>query len=713
MSLISDKTDRRVEFEADGETLRIRDALEGEELLLHADREFDPQPALTELFPFPVDRAVSFETGAISIPAYSNIKVRDVEGEFVARLDEPTELPRSSYCVEINGVTKALVRVTDVEITTTGMTGTGPVELSFDRPRTVTVGARSLHTRPEAAITVPDDPAALVNAVSVLGSSIKEFSPERSWPTLRGYPPRFERGDHLEIPSPLIAPETGIDVVVRPTYADIYRLSTLTYYLGGKMVIGDTPAIRLDTGYVEPLPADGIALEERAEELLRTWFFLDTLARTEGYTPSDRYEYEQAGPELPFYPPNLADLSMSERLMEYLEVDPETVAPYTPEWPTAATLRPNADAMTLLPHLAHALAPIRVRGSVEPPRPDAPSALGTSPWLAPDSTVPNPDADPLPTGASVLTPTGYENRLRRTKTACNEARVAVMVDSAARAGDIRTALSDPFVPEGIGSWEVIDRPDQKAVVELLGNSDFDVVHCGLPVEGDCVIASDGPVVLDDLEDAPTLTVFEKTSALSPGSQCLSNGGLLGVLCESAIDPGQLRRLFALLAVGTPADLSLSISIPNASSSVRIVGDPNSNVTSNRGLTTIVCSVRSVSATTHEVKRTGALSQSTRIGSQYRMILDGFEEHDHLTGIRVDLGERLTGSQLVNLFDQPDAIVCLNGKLILPGDGLTTEEITESARRALAEGRETHCLPPVGAVQCNASNRSDRDRSSTD
>jgi len=45
------------------------------------------------------------------------------------------------------------------------------------------------------------------------------------------------------------------------------------------MVVGDAPAVRLDTGYVERLPTDGVALEARAEELLRTWFFLDTLAR--------------------------------------------------------------------------------------------------------------------------------------------------------------------------------------------------------------------------------------------------------------------------------------------------------------------------------------------------------------------------------------------------------------------------------------------------
>ncbi len=478
------------------------------------------------------------------------------------------------------------------------------------------------------------------------------------------------------------------------------------------MVIGDTPAIRLDTGYVETLPTDGVALEERAEELLRTWFFLDTLARTEGYTPSDRYEYEQIGPELPFYPPKLADLSMSERLMEYFEVCPETVAPYTPEWPTEATLRPNADAMTLLPHLTHLLAPIRVRGAAEPPRRDAPIALGTSPWLAPDGTVPDLDADPFLPGTSVLTSTGYENRLQQTKTACGETRVAVIVDSAVRAGNIRTVLSDPLVPDGIGSWEVIDRPNRKAVVDVLGNADFDVVYCGLPVERDRVIARDGPVVLDDLEGAPTLTVFEKTTALPLGSHCLSNGGLLGVLYESAIDPGQLRQLFALLTSGTPADLSLSLSISNASSAVRTVGDPNSSVASNGGLTTVFCSVRSISATEHEVKRIGTLSQSTRIGTQYRILLDGFEEHDHLTGSRLNLGEQLTGSQLVNLSEEPDAIVCLNGKLVLPGERLTTERITESARRALLEGCGTHCLQSTGAVECNASNRSDRDRSST-
>jgi len=55
-----DAIDDRVGFEADGRTLCIRDALEGEKFPLYFDREPQPQPALPDLFHVPVDRAVSF-----------------------------------------------------------------------------------------------------------------------------------------------------------------------------------------------------------------------------------------------------------------------------------------------------------------------------------------------------------------------------------------------------------------------------------------------------------------------------------------------------------------------------------------------------------------------------------------------------------------------------------------------------------------------------
>ncbi|MDZ5813134.1 hypothetical protein U4E84_17535, partial [Halorubrum sp. AD140] len=440
------------------------------------DRDPNLSPALPELFPLPVDRAVSFEAESISIAEYSAVNVRSANGDFVAHLDEPAEFPHGDYCVEINGVTKVLLRIEDAEIAATGMAGPEPVELAFDRARTVTVGGRSLHTRPEATITVPDDPVALTEAVS----------------GIRG-------GDALDIPSQLTGPDTGVEVVVRPTYADVYRLSTLSYYLGARMVTGEAPAIRLDTGYEERLPTEGDALERRVEDLFRTWFFLDTLARTEGYVPSDRYEYEQVGSELPFYPPNLADLSMSERLMEYLEVDPETVAPYAPAWSTEAVLRPSPEGAELLPHLARLLAPVRVRGTDGSERPDAPVGLARSGWSDGDTERPSdPATEPIPAGNSVLTSTAYENRLRREVTDRGDVTVAFLLETAERARSVRDSLTTPGVPDGIGSWSVHVAPDGDTVAEVLSDPALDIVFCDLPAGDGVVEAADGTVDVTDL-----------------------------------------------------------------------------------------------------------------------------------------------------------------------------------------------------------------------
>jgi hypothetical protein len=681
--VIDGTADGRVGFEVDGETLRVGDALEQADLRLVFDREPDLSPALPELFPLPVDDAVSFEAGSFSVPAYSSVSVRTDDGDFVARLDEPMELPRGSYCVEITGTTKALVRAADVALSTTGMADSGPVDVEFDRPTTVSVGARSLHTRPEATITVPDDPAALAEAVSVLGSSIKEFSPERSWPTLRGYPPRIERGDALDIPSPLTRPDTGIEVVVRPEYADIYRLSTLSYYLGARMVVGDSPAIRLDTGYVETLPTEGVALENRAEELLRTWFFLDTLARTEGYVPSNRYEYEQVGPKLPFYPPNLAETSMSERLMEYLEVEPATVEPHAPDWPTEAVLRPGHASAELLPHLAHVLAPIRVRGEPEAADPRAPTALATSPWLAPEGGVPNPDDDPLPAGVSVLTPAGYENRLRRETTARGEVRVVALVDSSERATAVRRGLSKPAVPEGIGEWEVLDGPDAETVADVLSDPAVDIAYCGLPVGDGAVVASDGAVALADLDDAPALTVFERIDTAREGVETVENGGFGSILAVEQLLPDRIRPLLALLTAGTPTGASVALAVASdAETDVRCVGDPGVSVASNGILPMQVDSFRSESPTSHRLQRSSVLSLSGRIGTEQTQLFEESSNLSELVGTtRID-GPSLSCSQVLALLREKDSVLRLNGRLLFPSDGLTEQDLERFARRYL-------------------------------
>ena len=692
-SVTDDAVDGRIGFETDGRTLRIRDALEGEEFPLRFDREPRPQTALPDLFHTPVDRAVSFEAESVSIPNLAAISVRDADGNYVARLNESTTLNRGTYFVDISGVTKAFIRIPDVEISATGMGESEGVELIFDRPVTVTVGARSLHTRPEATITVPDDPAALAEAISVLGSSIKEFTPERSWPTLRGYPPRIRIGDELDIPSPLVAPDTGVEVVVRPTYADVYRLSTLAYYLGARVVVGDAPAIHLDTGYVESLPTDGVALEERVEELLRTWFFLDTLARTEGYVKSDRYEYEQVGAELPFYPPNLVDMSMSGRLMEYLEVDSDAVRPYTPAWPTEAVLRPVPEAAELLPHLAHLLAPIRVRGSADSTA-DAPVSLATSPWMKDDQdasdtdVIPSPDDVPIPTGVSVLSPASYENRLRGTTTARGDIRTVVLTRSAERAGRLRRALSDPAVPGGVGSWEVIDRPDADTVSAVLSDSDVDIAYCALPVEDRQIAAANGTVPLTDLGSSPAFVAFEGCTDLTLGRSVVDSGGLSSVLIEGALSDEQFRSLVGLLSFGVPTTASVTLAGIDATTTLRCVGDPSTEVASHSYQTMAVYEVRSNGPDSHHFERGSVLSLSARIGGEQKQLLDGFQPLAEIAGrLHID-GPTLDTAALFTLLEQADSVIRLNGRLLLPEDVETESDIEWLVRRQLSEESES-------------------------
>ncbi|MGQ3330265.1 hypothetical protein [Halorubrum sp. FL23] len=695
-----DAVDGRIGFEVDGRTLCIRDALEGESLSLRFDRELQPQPALTDLFPVPVDRAVSFEAESVSILGEPMVVVRDADGEFVEKLGDGTDLPRETYYVDVNGVTKALIRIPNAEVSAAGTLGTETVELTFDRPTTVTVGARSLHTRPEATITVPDDPSALAEAVSVLGSSIKEFTPERSWPTLRGYPPRIRVGDELDIPSPLVSPDTGVEVVVRPTYEDLYRLSTLAYYLGARVVVGDAPAIRLDTGYAESLPTEGVALEERAEELLRTWFFLDTLARTEGYIKSDRFEYELVGPELPFYPPKLADLSMSERLMEYLEVDPTTVAPYTPEWPTEAVLRPLPECAELLPHLAHVLAPVRVRGSSDPTA-NGPIALAAPPWTdyrdgdAGGSEAPVPDGSSFPAGTTMLTTEGYENWLVRAKKARGEVRAVVLTDSAERAAELRRTLSDPAVPSEIGAWEVLDRPNSDTVRTTLSDSTVDIAYCSLPTKQDGLVAADGTVSLDDLGAAPALVVFENDPDPSLGTSVIENGGLSAILTEDALDPGSARALVGLLSFGVSTAASVGLSGVGDETRTRIVGAPGIEISSHNILAFQVNSARSESPTAHRIERGSILSLTGQIGGE-QQLNELFQSKVELTGRTNIDGPTVDSSELWTLLNQDDVVLRLNGRLLLPDDIDEEADIERLARRHLsrendpAEGVSEHC-----------------------
>ncbi|MFC5135013.1 MULTISPECIES: hypothetical protein [Haloferacaceae] len=692
--------DRRVTFETEGETLHVRDAIEGQRLSLRFDREPEPRPAITDLFALPVDRAVSFDAESFSIPKYSTVSVRESGGEFVAELSEDLALPRGAYCFDVVGATKAFVRAVDVEVSATGMADGGAVEIEFDRSTTVTVGGRSLHTRPEATMVVPDDPEALMTAVSALGSSIAEASPERSWPTLRGYPPRISRGGALEIPDHLESPDAGVEIAVPPTYADVYRIAPLAYYLGATVVSGTDPELRLESGYVEPLPSEGPALERRVSELLGTTLFLDSLARTEGYVPSDRYAYERIGGKLPFYPPNLADRPMSDRLMEYLEVDPETVEPCLPEWPTTAVLRPGPSGMELLGHLAHLLAPIRVRGSPAKTSVDgrenfhdggesvgsgSPPAAAVSPALTVAGGTPSPDDAPLPSGTAAASVAAYENELDRSRPTKGDLCVSLIADSDGRARAFERAMTEPGPPDGVDSWEILVRPTREEFRDRLADPDVGLSACSLPIDGTRVACADGVVDVAALERVPTTTVFERAGRVAPALASVEAGSLASLAVDGTLDAERVRTLVGLLATATPLAASVAIARVREHAGVRLAGDPSAiAVTPERAGAQGLVRVRSRSETEHAVTWRSLPSVEARVGTEYHPLFEWADTVPELIGTEREAPRPLSTAEVLDLVPEADSVVDLNGTVVFERDGLTADDVRLSARRALAD-----------------------------
>src|SRR5699024_3463049 len=152
--------------------------------------------------------------------------------------------------------------------------------IEFGDETEIVVGARSHHSRPATTLTTPADPERMMRAVSTFGSALKTFSPERSYPTLRGHPPAVELGDELDL-NGLTPPETGVTIEVPSTYRSVFVVAPLAYYLGARVRPSETPRVRTETGFTHSL--DGaLGFERSVERTLKQVFFVDCLVRTDG-----------------------------------------------------------------------------------------------------------------------------------------------------------------------------------------------------------------------------------------------------------------------------------------------------------------------------------------------------------------------------------------------------------------------------------------------
>ena len=392
--------------------LEIIDPIESRRFVLHTSGRISPTPADTAEFAYPVATACEIVTESITLPYTVSAVVRDAsDGSLVVNVGhiDDHRLDANDYLVELNTPIKLYFRVdTALEV----VVNTDRIRFEFDGQARVRVGARSLHTSPAGTVTVPDDPEGAMAAVSSFGSALETTSPERSWPTLRGHPPRVERGDELAIPDHLAPPETGVTLHVPPEYDAVFAVAPLAYYLGATVVPGDPPRLTTEGGLVHRLDTDR-GFEEEVIRLLKRVVLLDCVTRTEGYYPIDLRERQiledRSDVLLDFEA--LYDAPLGEQLEAYLSVPFSALADAMPMWGRVVYARPVPEVVESLPFAVNDLSLVRIRNgertaSASPNRRSASDALADfKRGPRPDRPVGIPDSGeyvPLPEDDAIV-----------------------------------------------------------------------------------------------------------------------------------------------------------------------------------------------------------------------------------------------------------------------------------------------------------------------
>lgn len=657
-----------ITFEHDGARLRVRDAVMDTVCTFTASGTLDPYAVSSARFLFPVDAAVSIETASLSLPANAGVVVRHEDGRVASVLDGgEVSVPRGTYYVEVNTRCKCYLKVFDaaVEAETALSHGRDATTLTFDDRTRVAVGARSVHERPSATVTVPDTPAGLREALPYLASSVKEWSCERSWPTLRGHPPRFERGADLSVPDALSKPDTGVVVAVPETYDALYTVAPLAYYLGADVVSADAPELRLDNGFVEPLDG-GDGLAARCAELLGRCLFLDTLVRVGGYYSFARQEYEAVAGDLPFYPPELYGESLSGQLMEYLEVPKSALDAVLPDPAYEGVLRPTPGDARLLPYLVYRLAPV--------------TTSATRDAGARTAAVTGYSTPPVPAGGTRLSVAGFEHALSDPPRGGDEVST-VLLGVGGRARETLSAVSTDRGGDGpLDVRETVTTDDARDA--LTGDHGF--VHVGAPLTRAGFVCEDGlldPDAIDDVGARMVSVVGDLETAGRALDGFVERGATAGVAFES-VDRRTVGRVAGRLLSGAP--LAQSVAWADTDASCRLSGHASASAVVRTGTQNVVeCRVRSESPSSHHLTiRTWWVPNGVP-GGVTQVLASHVVQQAQLNGATVGHQRALTAAEVADVFNERDSVYVLNDVVYQHEDEVTAADVRESARRALA------------------------------
>ena len=358
---------KKVRFANTNRGVEAVDDIEDRTFELHLPDGSAVGPVSADRFAFPVTAGVEVEASRIVVPEYFGLFVYDRdEGSFVRTIKPATDafVSEGAYDVDIGGAPlKMYLSFEGAFDVVHRSEGAEPgTVLEFDGTRPIRIGARSLHSSPAGTITTTESVEDLMTAVSSFGSAIKTFSPERSFPTLRGHPPRLEVGEEFSAPQGIEPPETGVEIAVPPDVKSVYTVASLSYYLGAKIVPGSEPAI-LANGDRFPLtgenaPRNARALMDGAAGALERQFALDCVVRTAGLYDVDLRETQRLIERVDVDLQHLYDLPLPDRIGAYFEV-PGHVVDDLLEWHSTTDIVPSYRYAKYLPYAVAELSQIR------------------------------------------------------------------------------------------------------------------------------------------------------------------------------------------------------------------------------------------------------------------------------------------------------------------------------------------------------------------
>jgi hypothetical protein len=498
--------------------------------------------------PRPTDAVVAAYATELRFPAaYVSVQRTDGEQFELGNDTGPLELPAGENLLDISTKIKSYLEFEGAA----SVRKTPDFEeliVEFPRQRPVTLGFRSRHERPVGTITVEPTPEGIATALSYLHSATKTTSPDRSFPTLRGHPPRVETGETTTVPSAIEAANerSGIELVVPPDVDCLYVLSSLAYYLQASVTIGDqsSPVLRAPAAGVERVLPGLPELQAETARLLRHVFYLDCLVRNAGPHGTDLSELSVLS-GLSLDPEQAYHADPQERLASYLEVPTGPVADAMPEWHLSTYVEPDPARIRSVPFLLDKMSLVYLPESSE---------LTGSELLefsledfyrsqngVADIDVVKPElqhgrvhgwlADGIPIDVFKGTHAAFENRLDYLGRDSEGMDVAVVLNDEemetehGEVADIYRERAEDL-PMSVTVHEFLDRDELAAVFEAENDFVHYIGHC----EETGLRCPDGNLSVSDIRESNTQTFFlNACGSYYEGMELLEKGSVAGAV----------------------------------------------------------------------------------------------------------------------------------------------------------------------------------------